>query len=73
MVIGHSSYGRHTYLLWESPWKTAAWERKEEARITTFFHLAVCLTTGPKPIPKRAFHFFDLELPPSNESIISFP
>jgi hypothetical protein len=36
----------------------------------SFIHLAVCLTTGPKPLPKRALH---IELPPSNESIISFP
>jgi hypothetical protein len=32
------------------------------------FHLAVCLTTGPKPLPKRALHIVR-----SNESILSFP
>jgi hypothetical protein len=24
--------------------------------VTSFIHLAVCLTTGPKPLPKQAFH-----------------
>jgi hypothetical protein len=24
--------------------------------IKSFIHLAVCLTTGPKPLPKRALH-----------------
>jgi hypothetical protein len=36
-------------------------------------HSAVCLTTGPKPIPKQLSAQCDLELPPSNESILSFP
>jgi len=25
-------------------------------RFSTFIHLVVCLTTGPKPLPKRALH-----------------
>ena len=40
---------------------------------TSFIHLAFCLKTGPKPLPKQALHIVDLELPPSNDSIISFP
>ena len=32
----------------------------------SFIHLEVCLTTGPKPLPKRSLHKCDLELPPSN-------
>ena len=40
----------------------------------SFIHsFAVCLMTGPKPLPKQLSTQCDLELPPSNESILSFP
>jgi hypothetical protein len=28
----------------------------QRPRVNSFIHLAVCLTTGPKPLPKRALH-----------------
>ena len=39
----------------------------------SFIHSAVCLTTGPKPLPNQLSTRCDLELPPSNENILSFP
>jgi hypothetical protein len=46
------------------------WSRKDNC-ITLLIHLAVCLTTGPKPLPKRAVHIvqsrassFRCEYPP---------
>jgi hypothetical protein len=35
-------------------------------------HLAVCLTTGPKFLPKRALHIVRSRAFSSNESILSF-
>jgi hypothetical protein len=32
------------------------WRKMAQKTIVYFIHLVVCLTTGPKPLPKRALH-----------------
>jgi hypothetical protein len=39
----------------------------------SFIHLVVCLTTGPKSLPKRALRIVRSTASPFNKSILSFP
>jgi hypothetical protein len=43
------------------------------SRWNMFIHLVVCLTTGPKPLPKRALHIVRSRASSSNENIFYFP
>ena len=35
---------------------SGSWEEQVEALVNSFIHPVVCLTTGPKPLPKRSLH-----------------
>jgi hypothetical protein len=41
---------------WPAPLPTPTTSEIRNSFIHSFIHLAVCLTTGPKPLPKRAVH-----------------
>ena len=46
----HNTYG-HIVTITELYWNPCKFERSFEA--SSFIHFVVCLTTGPKPLPKR--------------------
>ena len=51
-----NSYGRFKGSFCLHVQRRAVKEDREHNALFTFIHSAVCLTTGPKPLPKRALH-----------------